>query len=130
MRPTINECSLSKRPSNAAPSAGIFLRNWPRARSASTTGSVVPETSASSIARPDFAHHVGGHAVELDPGVLDDLVQAVQLALAVADLALAVAREVAQRAHRLRRHQAGQRARTRPRARQPAPPSPACLGAR
>jgi hypothetical protein len=35
-------------------SAGIFLRNRPRARSASTTGSVVPDTSASSIARPDL----------------------------------------------------------------------------
>ena len=38
-------------------------------------GSVVPETSASSIVRPDVAEDVGGNAVELDPGVLQDLVQ-------------------------------------------------------
>jgi len=34
--------------------SGIFLRRRPWARSASTTGSVVPATSASSISRPDL----------------------------------------------------------------------------
>jgi DNA-binding transcriptional LysR family regulator len=52
--PTTRTCWASKRPSSAALSAGSFLRSWPRARSASTTGSVVPDTSASSIARPDL----------------------------------------------------------------------------
>src|SRR6266851_1159489 len=42
-----------KRPASAWRKAGSFLRNLPRARSASTSGSVVPCTSASSIARPD-----------------------------------------------------------------------------
>jgi hypothetical protein len=40
------------------------------------------------------AHHVGGHQVELDAGVLHDLVQPVHLALAIADLRLATARQV------------------------------------
>src|SRR5215207_9120925 len=41
-------------PSSASLSAGSFLRSWPRARLASTSGSLVPATSASSIARPDL----------------------------------------------------------------------------
>jgi hypothetical protein len=52
-RSTSSACSGSKRPSSASLSAGIFLRSLPRARSASTSGSVVPRTSASSIARPE-----------------------------------------------------------------------------
>ncbi len=38
---------------NASRNAGIFVRSWPLARSESTVGSVVPDASASSIARPD-----------------------------------------------------------------------------
>jgi hypothetical protein len=45
--------SASKRPSSASRSAGSFLRSLPLASSASTTGSVVPRQSASSIARPE-----------------------------------------------------------------------------
>ena len=44
-----------------------------------------------------LAHHVGGDAIEFDAGVLHHLVQPVHLALAITDLALAVARQVAQR---------------------------------
>ncbi len=53
-----------------------------------------------------LAEDVGGDAVELDPGVLDDLVEPSGLALTVFDLRLAVAGEVAQRANRLGRHEA------------------------
>jgi hypothetical protein len=53
-----------------------------------------------------LAHDVAGHAAELDPGVLEDLVQARGLALAVVDLRLAIAGQIAQRADRLWRHQA------------------------
>ena len=50
---TIRACSGSKRPSSASCSAGIFARSLPLASSARTVASVVPDTSASSIARPD-----------------------------------------------------------------------------
>jgi hypothetical protein len=88
------------------PQRGDLLRNRPRARSASTTGSVVPDTSASEHRAPGLAHHVANDAVELDPGVLHHLVQPVHLALEIADLALAIPGQVAQRPHRLRWHQA------------------------
>ena len=42
-----------KRPWSASRSAGSFARSLPRARSASSSGSCVPETSASSIRRPE-----------------------------------------------------------------------------
>src|SRR6266536_242084 len=99
-------CSASKRPSSASRSAGSFCRSLPLASSASTAGSVVPRQSASSIARPGGSEDVGGDAVELDPGVLEGLVQPVGLALALPDLRLAVAGQVAQGADRLRRHEA------------------------
>ena len=51
--PTTIPCSASKRPSSASRSAGSFWRSLPLASSASTAGSVVPATSASSIARPE-----------------------------------------------------------------------------
>ena len=50
----------------------------------------MPATSASSIARPDVAEDVGGDAVELDPGVLQRLVQPVGLRAALRDLRLAI----------------------------------------
>ena len=53
-RPTMIACSVSKRPCSASRSAGSFARSLPSARSASTSGSVVPAISASSIARPDL----------------------------------------------------------------------------
>src|SRR6266540_4404356 len=50
---TISACWRSKRPTSASLSAGIFARSFPCASSARTCGSVVPCTSASSIARPE-----------------------------------------------------------------------------
>src|SRR3954464_4177546 len=44
----------SKCPASASRSAGICLRIWRRASSASTAGSVSPATSASSMSRPDL----------------------------------------------------------------------------
>ncbi len=64
-----------------------------------------PDTSASSIARPDFAEEVGRDAVELDVGVLERLVQPVGLALALSDLRLAIAGQLPQRPDRLGRHE-------------------------
>ena len=72
---TISACSASKRPSSASRSAGIFVRSLPLASSASTLGSVVPETSASSMSRPDLPRMSVATLVELDPGVLEDLLK-------------------------------------------------------
>src|SRR3954454_24048016 len=55
---------------------------------------------------PGLAHHVRCDAVELDAGVFERLVQPVDLAGALLDLRLAIAREVAQLADRLRAHEA------------------------
>ena len=52
------------------------------------------------------AEDVGRDAVELDPGVLERLVEAIGLARALGDLRLAIAGEVALRADRLGRHEA------------------------
>ncbi len=54
---------------------------------------------------PRRAEDVCGDAVELDPRILEDLVQPVRLPLALADLRLAVAGQVPQRPDRLRRHE-------------------------
>jgi hypothetical protein len=51
--------------------------------------------------------HVGGHAGELDPSVLQDLVQPLDLPGALLDLGLAVAGEIAQLADWAGRHEAG-----------------------
>ncbi len=56
---------------------------------------------------PGLAHDVRRDRVELDPGVFECLVQPVDLARAFLDLRLAIAREVAQLADRLRRHEVG-----------------------
>lgn len=53
-----------------------------------------------------LAEQVRGDAVELDAGVFHELVQPAGLPLPVTDLRLAIARQVAQRADRLGRHQA------------------------
>src|SRR5439155_16266921 len=52
------------------------------------------------------AEDVRGDTVELDPRVLEDLVQPVRLPLTLTDLRLAVASEIPQRPDRLRRHKA------------------------
>src|SRR4051794_430950 len=51
-----------------------------------------------------LAEDVGRDAVELDAGVIERLMQPVDLACAFLDLGLAIAREVAQLADRLGRH--------------------------
>jgi len=53
------------------------------------------------------AEDVAGHAGQLDPGVLQDLVQPLRLPGALLDLRLAVAGQVAQLADRLGRHERG-----------------------
>ena len=53
------------------------------------------------------AQHVGGHAGQLDPGVLQDLLQPLGLPGALLDQRLAVAGQVAQLPDRLGRHEAG-----------------------
>jgi len=50
---------------------------------------------------------VGGHAGELDPGVLEHLVQPLDLPAAFLDLGLAVAGQVAQLPDRAGRHERG-----------------------
>ena len=96
----------SKRPSSASLSAGIFARSLPLASSASTSGSVVPATSASSIARPETPRMSVATQSSLIPVSSSDLVQPVGLALALVDLRLAVAGQVPQRPDRLGRHEA------------------------
>jgi hypothetical protein len=96
-----------KRPASARWSAGSFARRRPRASSAGTLGSPSPATSASIIARPEDAEHVRGDAGELDPSVLEHLVEPVRLPLPLLDQRLAVAGQVAELADRLGRHEAG-----------------------
>ena len=78
----------SRRPRSSGDDVGIFVYvedvdgaagTRPAGLGRTTT---VPVTSASSIAGPDLPPMSVAHAVELDPGVLHDLVQAVQVALA------------------------------------------------
>jgi hypothetical protein len=99
-------CSSSKRPSSASRSAGILVRSLTRASSASTSGvgRALHERVEHRATRD--AEDVRGDAVELDPRVLQDLVQTVGLALTLSDLRLAVAREVPERTDRLRWYEA------------------------
>ena len=83
----------SKRPCSASRSAGSLERNRPRARSASACGSVVPER-ARRASRDPTPRDVRGDAIELDPGVLQRLVQPVGLTSAFLDLRLAIPGEV------------------------------------
>ncbi len=106
---------------------GSFARSFPLASAASTVGSVVPATSASSIERPDTPR---GDAVELDPGVLQDLVQPRGLALALSDLRLAIAGQVTQRPDRLGRHEARPQKPALKQLRQPLPGYRSCARGR
>src|SRR3954463_4968199 len=54
-----------------------------------------------------LAHHVRSDAVELDAGVLQGLVQSVDLAGALLDLRLAIPSEISELPVRLPRHEAG-----------------------
>src|SRR3954447_12869754 len=55
-------CSTRKEPRNASCKAGILARSRPLASSASCTGSLIPASSASRIARPVVFEQLG------DPG--------------------------------------------------------------
>ena len=94
------------RPRSAWRSSGIFLRSLPLASSASTSGSRSPATRARSIARPDTPKHVGGDRVQLDPGVLQGLLDPLALGGVGLDQPLAVAGQVPQLPDRRRRHEA------------------------
>ena len=86
----------AERPARAWRRAGRFLRSVPRARLASSSGSVVPLTRAWSMARPETPRDIGGHGRELDAGVFEDLVEAIGFPGAVLDQDLAIPGEVAQ----------------------------------
>ena len=71
----------SKRPcERLAQRAGACCAACPSRVRRAPPGRVVPEISASSIAAPGLAEDVRGDAVELDPGVLQRLVQPVGFA--------------------------------------------------
>ena len=104
--PIHSACRRSKRPSSASRSAGIFARSAALRELGEHLG-VGRALDQRVEHRPaGDAEDVGRDAVELDPGVLERLVQPVGLALALLDLRLAIPGQVAQRADRLRRHEA------------------------
>jgi hypothetical protein len=94
------------RPSRASRNAGSLLRRLPRARSARTSGSVVPPTSASSIARPETPSTSEATQPSSGPGILQHLVQPLGLAGALIDQCLAVAGQLPQLPDRAGRHEA------------------------
>ena len=94
-------CWGSKRPCSASRSAGSLSAQFPEREVGEHVG-VGGAVDQRGEHRPaGFAEQVGGDAVELDAGVLEQLVQSSGFALAVADLGFAVAGEVPQRADRL-----------------------------
>ena len=93
-------------PASASRSAGIFLRICRRASSASTSGSVVPATSASSMSRPDLPRMSAATQSSLMPASSSALCSRLTSRCALLDLRLAIARQVAQLADRLGRHEA------------------------
>src|SRR6266508_5276851 len=99
--------SVRNRPARASRSAGSLLRSRPLANAASTAGSWVPATSASSIARPETPMTSVATLDSSGPGVLQHLVQPLDLPAALLDLGLAVAGQLAQLPDRPGRHEAG-----------------------
>src|SRR3954466_7344860 len=98
-------CS-SKWPASASRRAGIFFAHLPpRELRQHVRIGLAGDQRVEHVA-PGLAHHVRCDAVELDAGVFERLVQPVDLAGALLDLRLAIAREVAQLAERLRAHEA------------------------
>ena len=95
-----------KRPCSASRSAGIFLRSAPLARSASTSGSWGARDQRIEHLARRHAEHPRRDRGQLDPGVLQRLLDALDLAGAFLDLGFAVTDEVAQFALRARRHEA------------------------
>ena len=96
-----------KRPSNASRSVGSLAGRRPLASSASTAGSWVPETSASSIARPEAPSTSLATVPSSGPGVLQDLGQPLGLTGPLAGQRRAVAGQNAQLPDRLGRHEPG-----------------------
>src|SRR6266508_845627 len=96
--------SVRNRPARAARSAGSLLRSRPLANAASTAGSWLPATSASSIARPETPMTSVATLDSSGPGVLQDLIQPLDLPAALLDLGLAVAGQVAQLPDQLVEH--------------------------
>src|SRR5215217_1323766 len=95
--PTSSPCwSVRNRPASASRSAGSLLRSRPLANAASTSGLWVPATRASSIARPETPMMSVATLDSSGPGVLQDLVQPLDLPAAFLDLGLAVAGQLAQ----------------------------------
>ena len=83
-----------------------LLASAPLASSASNCGSWVPEIIASSISRADLPSTSEGDRGQLDPGVLQRLLDALHLPSAFLDLRFAVADQVTQLPQRARRHEA------------------------
>ena len=94
------------RPSSASRKAGIFLRSAPLARSASTSGSWVPADHRVEHQPRGLAEHLRGDRGQLDPRVLQRLLDALHLASAFLDLRFAVADQVTQFPQRPGRHEA------------------------
>src|SRR6266536_1146736 len=93
-------CSLRKRPVSASRSAGSFWRSRPRASSASTSGSV--SAGDERVEQPPHrdTERLRGDARDLDPCVLQDLVEPLHLAASLLDLRLAIAGQVPELADR------------------------------
>ncbi len=96
-RPAPDLVEITGASSSASRSAGSLARNRPLARSASTSGSVVPLTDRVEHRAAQDAGDVGGAAVELAAGVLERLVQPVRFPGALLDLRLAIPRQVPKR---------------------------------
>ena len=104
--PSSSACSGSNRPSSASLSAGIFLRSLPRGELGEQLGIGRPGDQRVEHRPAGLAEDVGRDAVELDPGLLERLVQPLRLALALGDLRTPIARQLAQITDRLGRDKA------------------------
>src|SRR5215217_4614315 len=106
--PTSSPCwSVRNRPANASRSAGSLLRSRPLANAASTAGSCVPATRASSIARPETPSTSVATLDNLIPASCRTLTRPLDLPAALLDLGLGVAGQLAQLPDRAGRHKAG-----------------------
>ena len=97
--PIISAWWASKRPSSASRSAGIFVAQPALGQLGEHLGVGGAGDERVEHRAAGHAEDVGRDAVELDPGVLERLVQPVGLARALLDLRLAIAGQVAQLPH-------------------------------
>src|SRR5947199_10495308 len=95
-----------KRPVSALRSSGSFRLSLPRANSARASGSFSALAELGEHRPPRGAEHPRRDRRELDVGVLEQLLQTVGFALALPHQRLAIARQIAQLADRLRRREA------------------------